>query len=95
MDHKIIKIIAVIAYLVSGFVSGAQNQVKGNLSDAKSGDALIYVNCVLLKAQDSTFAYGTTSDDKGHFTFNNVATGDYMLRVSYVGYETYWRTNYC
>ena len=90
MDHKIVKIIVIVAFLVSGFVTSAQNQVKGSLADAKSGDALLYVNCVLLKTQDSSFAYGTTSDDKGHFTFKQVAAGDYLLRVSYIGYETYW-----
>ena len=51
----------------------------------------MYVNCVLLKAQDSTFAYGTTSDEKGRFTFKQVATGNYLLRVSFIGYETYWK----
>ncbi len=92
MDHKIVKIIVIVAFLVSGFVTSAQNQVKGSLADAKSGDALLYVNCVLLKAQDSSFAYGTTSDDKGHFMFKQVAAGDYLLRVSYIGYDTYWRS---
>ena len=75
---------------VASFAS-AQSQVSGSLSDAKDGKALIYVNCVLLKAQDSAFAYGTTSDDKGHFAFRNVANGSYLLRVSYIGYETHWQ----
>lgn len=91
MDHKIVKIIVIIAFLVSGFVTSAQNQVKGSLADAKSGDAMMYVNCVLLKTQDSSFAYGATSDEKGHFAFKQVAAGDYLLRVSYIGYDTYWQ----
>ncbi|MBP5548797.1 MAG: TonB-dependent receptor [Bacteroidales bacterium] len=72
------------------FSATAQNRVKGQLSDAKEGKTLMYVNCVLLKSQDSSFAYGTTSDDKGDFVFRQVAKGDYLLRVSYVGYETLW-----
>ena len=92
MEHKILKIIAIVACLAGSLVSNAQNQVKGSLADAKSGDALLYVNCVLLREQDSSFAYGTTSDDKGQFTFKQVAAGDYLLRVSYIGYEIYWRT---
>jgi hypothetical protein len=75
---------------VASFAS-AQSQISGSLSDSKDGKALIYVNCVLLKAQDSSFAYGTTSDDKGHFAFRNVANGSYLLRVSYIGYETHWQ----
>ena len=69
----------------------AQNQIKGSLSDAKEGTPLIHVNCVPLNAQDSTFASGTTSDDKGDFSFKSVAAGSYLLRVSYVGYETLWQ----
>lgn len=92
MDHKIIKIIVIIAFLISGFVSSAQNQIKGSLTDAKSGDPLMYVNCVLLQASDSAFAYGTTTDDQGRFVFKQVVDGNYLMRVSYVGYQTYWRS---
>ena len=55
MNHNIVRIIVLVALLVSGFVSGAQNQVKGSLADAKSGDALLYVNCVLLKTHLKVF----------------------------------------
>lgn len=89
---QIIKQVLLIALTlcVASFAS-AQSQISGSLSDSKDGKALIYVNCVLLKAQDSSFAYGTTSDDKGHFAFRNVANGSYLLRVSYIGYETLWQ----
>ena len=88
---KIKQILLLAIALCSLSFASAQNQVSGKLSDAKDGNALIYVNCVLLKAQDSTFAYGTTTDDKGRFTFKSVAGGNYLLRVSYVGYETLWQ----
>ncbi len=92
MQTDIKKIIIFIAAFLWVYSASAQHQVKGTLADAKSGDALTYVNCVLLKAQDSAFVYGTTSDGKGAFHFKQVAAGDYLLRVSYVGYQTYWQS---
>ena len=84
--------ILLLAAVCMAFVSNAQSQVKGSLVDKTDNQPILYCNCVLLNAQDSTFAYGTTSDDKGHFTFKQVADGNYLLRVTYVGYEYYWQS---
>ena len=65
--------------------------LKGNLKDANDGFAMPYINCVLLNAADSTFAFGVTSDDKGDFCFKGVVTGSYLLRVSCVGYKKHWQ----
>ncbi len=91
MQTDVKKIIIFIAAFLLVYCASAQHLVKGSLADAQNIQPLIYVNCVLLKAQDSTFAYGTTSDDKGNFVFKQVPEGDYLLRVSYVGYQTYWQ----
>ncbi len=89
MKKQIVLVIAILTF--SGLA--AQNRtVTGTLSDSQTGASLPYVNCVLLKVADSTFAYGTTTGDKGTFLFKNVADGNYLLRVSYVGYKTYWQT---
>ncbi len=91
MDNIVRKTLFLVAALCIALTTLAQNHLSGTLTDGKSGESLMYVNCVLLKAQDSTFAYGTTSDEKGRFTFKQVATGNYLLRVSFIGYETYWK----
>lgn len=91
MNGKLVKIIAIIAYLVGSFVSSAQTQIKGSVADGADGKPVLYCNCVLLKAQDSSFAYGATTDDKGKFVFKQVAKGDYLMRISYVGYDTFWQ----
>ena len=64
----------------------AQTEVVGTVSDT-TGTTLPGANAVLLKASDSLLvAFGTT-DDKGVFRMQNVAAGEYLLRVSYVGFE--------
>ena len=85
MDNIVRKTLFLVAALCIALTTLAQNHLSGTLTDGKSGESLMYVNCVLLKAQDSTFAYGTTSDEKGRFTFKQVATGNYLLRVSFIG----------
>lgn len=91
---KFFLIAAVISLfnLSFSFAAAQTANIRGSLADSKDNSPLIYVNCVLLKVQDSTFAYGTTSDDKGLFVFKQVATGDYLLRVSFIGYQTHWQS---
>ena len=68
----------------------AQNTVTATLRDAKIGEPMAFTNCVLLHT-DSTFAYGTTTNDRGAMRFAAVDSGEYILRVSTIGYETYWQ----
>ena len=64
--------------------------LQGSLVDSKS-EVLPFTNCVLLKVADSSFAYGTTSDFDGVFSLTGVNQGNYLLRISAVGHETYWQ----
>ena len=70
----------------------AQNSysIHGGVVDEK-GEALPFTNCVLLHEVDSSFAYGTTGDMEGQFAISNVASGSYLLRVTFMGYETFWQ----
>ena len=70
----------------------AQNKysLQGSLVDSKR-QSLPFTNCVLLKAADSSFAYGTTSDLDGVFSLTGVNQGNYLLRITAVGNETYWQ----
>ena len=65
--------------------------VHGTLRDAKSGEPMAFTNCVLLRTADSTFVVGNITDDRGAMRFESVAVGEYLLRISAVGYDTYWR----
>ena len=64
--------------------------LQGNLVDSKS-ETIPFSNCVLLKTADSSFAYGTTSDFDGVFSLAGVKPGDYILRITAVGHETWWQ----
>ncbi|MDT0650913.1 outer membrane beta-barrel family protein [Autumnicola edwardsiae] len=68
--------------------SYAQHEVSGKFM--ASGAPVAYANVVLLSAQDSvTFYKGAVSDEKGNFIINNVASNDYLMKVTFVGYEEF------
>jgi hypothetical protein len=43
---------------------------------------------VALMAADSSVITGTTTNEAGTFKLENVEQGDYLVRISYIGYET-------
>jgi outer membrane receptor protein involved in Fe transport len=49
---------------------------------------LTYVNVVLKNEIDSSFAAGTVTNEAGRFTLSNIPPGNYLLEMSYVGFDT-------
>ena len=55
------------------------------------GEALSGATVVLLQPKDSTQVTGCSSDMEGKFSLPAVKVGNYILRVSYMGYRTFFR----
>lgn len=83
--------LATIFALTCGMATAQSLAVHGTLRDAKSGEPMAFTNCVLLRTADSTFVAGSTTNDHGAMRFESVTAGEYLLRVSTIGYETYWQ----
>ncbi|MDX1426465.1 MAG: outer membrane beta-barrel family protein [Salegentibacter mishustinae] len=67
----------------------AQHTIKGKLV-TETNNPVTFANVILLDAQDSTSVYkGTISEDNGEFLLEEIASNDYLLKVSFVGYEEY------
>lgn len=64
----------------------AQAEIVAVVSDT-TGVTLPGANAVLLRAQDSLLTSFGTTDDKGLFRMQNVPAGNYLLRVTFLGYE--------
>ncbi|NJC24990.1 TonB-dependent receptor [Neolewinella antarctica] len=72
--------------LLCGTPLFAQVEIVGTVIDS-TGTTLPGANAILLRSSDSLLtAFGTT-DDKGVFRMQDVPTGDYLLRVSFIGFE--------
>lgn len=62
--------------------------LSGSIRDNTSNTALPYVSVVLKRAADSAFVAGTVTSEAGQYTIGNIAPGNYVLEVSYVGYSS-------
>jgi ferric enterobactin receptor len=79
------------AVLTAGLPLAAQAQtpgsVTGTLLDGANQQGLPFANVVLLRAQDSTLATGTATNETGRFRLEKVAPGTYTLRATVLGYQ--------
>ncbi|MEO0731251.1 MAG: TonB-dependent receptor [Bacteroidota bacterium] len=64
----------------------AQAEVTGKIVDTTSL-SLPGANVVLLRSTDSLLTAFATTDDKGTFRMQDVPAGDYLMRVSFLGFE--------
>ena len=67
----------------------AETTLTGAVKERKDNGAIPYATVSLL-TQDSTLLTGAITDEKGNYTLS-AAEGNYILKVSYVGYNTLCR----
>ena len=61
--------------------------LSGNLIDKLEETPVIGGSVELLNAKDSTFVSGTVSNTNGQFSIGNLSAGDYLIRISSIGYN--------
>lgn len=69
------------------FAQSASVNVSGSVKDMASQEAMSFVNVILKNPTDSSFVSGTITDENGIFNLEGVKPGDYMLQISFVGYN--------
>lgn len=75
--------------LASKYSLNAQCAIKGKISDTLQ--APIAFNAIgLLNQADSSIVKGVMTDDNGHYCFENITKGSYLVKVSAIGYSTYY-----
>lgn len=62
--------------------------VEGKIIDGKTKQPLDFVNVALYKAQGDKLISGVVTDAKGAFLFQDMAVGNYILKVTFVGYTS-------
>ena len=65
--------------------------VRGILTDSIERQPLDAANVVVVRARDSVYVSGAMSDGKGVYEISKVPSGQYLLVVSYLGYETVFK----
>ena len=87
MKHK--QLATLLALMLLSFQLFAQGRVSGRVYDSKTGSPVEYATVALLSAQDSHLVTGTVTEGNGSFAVP-VDFGRYLLRVSFMGYQTYF-----
>ena len=77
---------AILSLIITNTLSAQQIKISGKVVDKTNASPIEFANVTLLQT-DSTFVKGVNSDINGLFDITN-PTGDYMVSVSYMGYET-------
>jgi outer membrane receptor protein involved in Fe transport len=79
---------AVLLLTANVFSQGNQpGTIKGSVIDEATRRPMEFVNVVLRSKVDSAIVAGTETDSKGQFSFANVASGEYFIRLSFIGYK--------
>lgn len=66
-------------------------KVVGTLLDSVTKETLPYVNVAILDSVDSTLVKGATTDMEGMFSVDGIPAGNYLMRISSIGYQNYFR----
>ncbi|MDR1675639.1 MAG: TonB-dependent receptor [Tannerella sp.] len=69
----------------------AQHLLTGTVKDRADSSPVAYATIALMTAADSSIVTGVATDETGVFKMENVKPGDYLVRISFVGYETVYR----
>ena len=65
--------------------------LNGLVMDASLNEPLSGASVVLLQPKDSAQATGASTDLEGKFKLPSVKSGNYILRISFMGFQTYYR----
>jgi hypothetical protein len=82
------KIILVAFVLISSLSLAQKFTIKGQLTDSLS-KSLPSATVFILLTKDSSLVNFSVSDVNGFFSIRNVSRGEYLFKVSYIGFKTY------
>ncbi|MCF7568667.1 TonB-dependent receptor [Sabulilitoribacter arenilitoris] len=88
-----LKSIHLLLFVFSISCFSQEYRVNGYVKDDKS-NAIAYANVVITKNSKVTegIAIGASTDENGYFIIENLITGNYTIKVSFLGYITYTET---
>lgn len=68
-------------------VHAQEFSIEGRIIDFAK-ENITFIN-VTLQSKDALFLKGVTANKEGHFVFSQIKDGEYILKISYLGYEDY------
>jgi len=80
-----IKKLLIFLGVFAPFLLFSQNQLSGQIADNETGAPIVGANIQL----SGLNTYNSVSDNRGAFVFNHIPDGDYSIKVSFVGFQSY------
>lgn len=74
------------ALMVNAQQGAGQGKISGRIVDSNTGKTIDHASIGLLN-QDNKEVNGTTSNEKGEFSIDHIASGTYKVAVFYAGYK--------
>lgn len=71
---------------LTAFSLMAQYSISGKILNEKN-EPIAFANILLLESKDSSFVSGIVSDESGSFETDKFTAGDYLLKISFLGYK--------
>ena len=75
------------AFLLAGLAASAQTTLQGKVTDAETGEPIIFGTVALYK--NDVLLTGTETDFDGFFSLTELDAGTYDVVISYTGYQDY------
>ena len=84
------KTLRILLILLScSFLSYGQDyNVSGKIIDVRD-QAIEFANIIVYNDDQSSVLKGTSTDENGFFILNNLESNTYILKISFIGYQTY------
>ena len=85
------KFILLLSILSLAFIAQAQinGSIKGKLVDSTAKQSLSEATVSVMLLKDSSLVSFSLSDKKGNFEITNLEAGNYLLMISYTGFENF------
>ncbi|MDD2474764.1 MAG: TonB-dependent receptor [Dysgonamonadaceae bacterium] len=83
---RLFNLVIFMSTFFSAFAQIDNAVVSGIVRHAQTKELLPYVNVVVTDTDDA-FLTGTITNEKGVFTIEGLSTGDYSVKVSFIGFE--------
>jgi hypothetical protein len=83
--YKILTVIGIVLFSAN-LSAQAPAQLTGQLKSKQKDKALPFATVAIYKSGDTKPLKGTTTNDKGFFSLENIPPAQYLIQFSYVGY---------
>ena len=92
MQLTVNRFLTLLILCMCSFVAMAQKvTVSGVVMDGSLNEPMTGASVVLLQPKDSAQSAGISTDLEGRFKLPAVKAGNYIMRISYMGFQTYYR----